>query len=133
MMKAKFLTLGLCLAGCAPQVHYGYCGTESETFMFLLPPISVSNIHARYTTTDSSWNVTGIVRDSSDKSPLAGTLVNVGTNGKCASDIDGKFFLTKAQPSDTIRFRYIGYIDKSIPMTELLRSTNDRGVSAREY
>lgn len=62
-------------------------------------------------------NVKGIVVDDAGE-PLVGATVSVkGTTVGTATDIDGKFSLTVSSQVKELTFRYVGYVEVTIPIT----------------
>lgn len=63
--------------------------------------------------------VNGIVRDSASGAPLTGvTVMEAGTSRGTTTDVNGKFSLTPASASGELKFSYLGYNIKEIPIQD---------------
>lgn len=71
----------------------------------------------RYSTQVDNNQVQGVVLDSSGE-PLIGVSVSIpGTTIGTATDIDGKFSLTLPQNTSSLKFGYIGFKSKEMPIS----------------
>ena len=69
--------------------------------------------------------VRGMVIDAEDKEPLTGASVVIeGTNKGVATNIDGQFAL-KLPPDTSLVISFIGYKQKTVSVSSLLRSDNN--------
>lgn len=61
--------------------------------------------------------VSGVVRDSSDASPLPGVNITVkGTTQGTATGVDGEYQLSVPSESDTLVFSFVGYRTEEVPI-----------------
>jgi hypothetical protein len=71
-----------------------------------------------------SISIEGLVLDSLDFQPLRGAnifaITNTGPKGATA-DSTGAFSLTGLASSDTLRFSYVGYWPKKLPISMILK------------
>jgi TonB-linked SusC/RagA family outer membrane protein len=63
--------------------------------------------------------LTGVVKDSASGQPLTGvTVMEVGTARGTTTDANGKFKLTPARSSGVLKFSYLGYNIKTVPLND---------------
>jgi TonB-linked SusC/RagA family outer membrane protein len=71
--------------------------------------------------------VSGVVKDSTTGQPLTGvTVLEVGTTRGATTDAHGRFTLTPVRSAGAVKFSYLGYNDKLIPLTQAGRLKNVR-------
>ena len=94
------------------------------------PSISITDIRAHYSLTDSTWNIKGILRDPDSTSfLLMGAILRIHGIDRSTSNYKGEFELSSISQQDTVSFLYIGYETTNVPVAELIRSSEIKGRS----
>ena len=107
------------------------CGTVDAGIPF--PQVRISNLRASFSRADSTWRVWGVIRDSIDSTPLPGATVSVNLQHIVSTDTAAHFVLTRVHATDTLRCFYLGYLQKSISINELVQFLDANVVSTRDY
>jgi CarboxypepD_reg-like domain len=118
-MKKHFITF-LFIIGIYPT----YCQVidlSHDTDAITLKPMQIFINDISKLNSDSLFTCLGAVRDSSSLDTLIGVdIIIVGTKEGIASDLKGKFKVSKLQKGDVLSFSSLGYITKKIPVIDII-------------
>ena len=100
-----------------PQILDGIFKGTPITYAILDKQIILSTTKSKTADQDPSFNLKGMIKDTSGE-PLIGVNVVVkGTSIGTISDVDGNFMI-KAKSGDVIEFSYVGYASQAISVSD---------------
>ena len=89
----------------------------SAIYAILLIAFAIAGFKSQKVHADDSIKIHGELLYSPDRSPLRGGVISRVSDGKAFLSDDSGYFEIEAQPSDSLRFFYVGTIKRTLPVT----------------